>query len=226
MRMRGRFKLSGKISALVRLGVDLWQFVRCRSQFCQVVERDQLRWELAELVQYTDAEMQRLEEENRGLRQGCLQFRQQVEVLQGQLDNLVQYIAEYVEEPLPFVGEEAGLEFVGTVDLASMKLGIVGGHGNMCREVVEVLRRDYGLQDWVEVPPLWQENIRQKKLRSKLGDCDLIVIVTGYMGHSLTENVYDLKEKGALKGEVRLLDCRGRSGVVREILSWASRIQS
>jgi hypothetical protein len=53
-----------------------------------------------------------------------------------------------------------------------------------------------------------------------LPHCDLIVIITGYMNHSLTQAVWALKESGALRREVELLNFRGQSGVVQEILRY------
>lgn len=38
------------------------------------------------------------------------------------------------------------------------------------------------------------------------------------MNHSLTEAVYGLKSAGAISGKVVMLNFRGKSGVVREIL--------
>ncbi|MBE9062394.1 hypothetical protein [cf. Phormidesmis sp. LEGE 11477] len=40
------------------------------------------------------------------------------------------------------------------------------------------------------------------------------------MNHSLTHAVFGLKASGALSGEVVLLNFRGKSGVVREVLRY------
>ena len=44
------------------------------------------------------------------------------------------------------------------------------------------------------------------------------MIVTGYMNHSLTDAVLGLNTRGALAGKVVLINFRGKSGVVKEIL--------
>lgn len=46
------------------------------------------------------------------------------------------------------------------------------------------------------------------------------------MNHSLTQAVYGLKESGGLSGKVELLNFRGKSGVVREILRLAAQTES
>ncbi|MEM9219028.1 MAG: hypothetical protein AAGD25_32435 [Cyanobacteria bacterium P01_F01_bin.150] len=45
-------------------------------------------------------------------------------------------------------------------------------------------------------------------------------IVTGYMSHSLTNMIMDLKRTGALRGQVRLVQVRGKTGVLREIIAF------
>ena len=91
--------------------------------------------------------------------------------------------------------------------------------------MIKELSETYGLQYWVEVSPTWEKSLSQRALKGKLEHCDLIVIVTGYMNHSLTQAVYGLKESGALSGRVELLNFRGKSGVVREILRLAVQFE-
>jgi hypothetical protein len=45
-------------------------------------------------------------------------------------------------------------------------------------------------------------------------------MITGYMGHDLSQIVSKLKKDSVLRGEVLPLSCRGKSGVVREIMIW------
>ena len=110
------------------------------------------------------------------------------------------------------------VEVVSVPDLAEVNLGIVGGHEATRREVIEELTVQYGLRRWVEVPPTWESSLTKPVLKAKLERCDLIVIITGYMNHSLTHAVFGLKASGALAGEVVMLNFRGKSGVVREVL--------
>jgi thioredoxin-like negative regulator of GroEL len=107
-----------------------------------------------------------------------------------------------------------------TPDLSSLRLALVGGHEATRREVICELREGYGLEDAVEVPPSSEAYVDRSSVQTKINNCDLIAVITGYMGHDLSLIVSDLKKDGALVGEVLPLPCRGKSGVVREILNW------
>lgn len=47
---------------------------------------------------------------------------------------------------------------------------------------------------------------------------DLVAVVAGYTGHDLTNHVRDLQCAGEVTGQIIWPRCRGKSGVVREIL--------
>ncbi|WP_008312846.1 hypothetical protein [Leptolyngbya sp. PCC 6406] len=108
-------------------------------------------------------------------------------------------------------------------DLSMLVLGLVGGHPATRRGVIEALTTHYGLKHWVTIPPLHEASIRKHKLKKKLSRCDLIVIIADYMSHPLTHAIYGLQASGSLKGEVVLLNCHGKSGVLRDILYHVNR---
>jgi hypothetical protein len=99
-------------------------------------------------------------------------------------------------------------------------LALVGGHAATRQAVIQELREQYHLDRAIEIAPSSEERSSGSTVRSKIGDCRLIVLITGYMGHDLSTIVSNLKQEGALTGEVLPLACRGKSGVVREILNW------
>ena len=82
------------------------------------------------------------------------------------------------------------------------------------------LKECYSLEDSVEVAPSNEAYVDRSSVRTKISECKLIAVITGYMGHDLSKIVFDLKKDDALVGEVVLLPCRGKSGVVREIIKW------
>ncbi|MGP1385383.1 MAG: hypothetical protein ACTS2F_17595 [Thainema sp.] len=109
------------------------------------------------------------------------------------------------------------------IDLSGMKLALVGGHDATRRGAISDLRQRYGLTRWVELPPFCKHSIGRSNIKAKLQDCDLIVLITGYMKHQQTDSIMQLKKLGTLSGDVVLLTCRGKSGVVREILNYIRR---
>lgn len=114
---------------------------------------------------------------------------------------------------------EQVVETTATVSLAGVRLALVGGHDATRREVERELRDRYGLQSYVEVAPSSEEQIDRGRVLARISGSDLIAVITGYTGHDLTNIVQDLKHAGALAGEVLWLSCRGKSGVIRDIVS-------
>lgn len=188
---------------------------------------NQLRKETDELLRYADREITELKRTNTGIAREYDDLQLRVWELEQQVDELLLYIAQCSEAELTtsqrFSADEVTNEDGSLVDLSLMKLGIVGGHDATRREVIKELSECYQLKHWVEVPPTWEKSLSQRVLKAKLEHCDLIVIVTGYMNHSLTQAVCGLKESGGLSGKVVLLNFRGKSGIVREILRLATR---
>ena len=191
---------------------------------------NQLRQETNELLRYADREISELKRTNTGLAREYDDLQLRVWELEQQVDELLLYIAQCSESEIAAFRRSEDVDSsdsdVYKTDLSEMKLGIVGGHDATRREVIKELSELYGLKQWVEVPPTWEKSLSQRVLKAKLEHCDLIVIVTGYMNHSLTQAVYGLKESGGLSGKVELLNFRGKSGVVREILRLAVQTES
>ena len=175
---------------------------------------NQLRRDTDELLHYADEELAQLKQTNVGLAKEYDDLQLRVWELEQQVDELLLYIAQLTNSSLVkyLPTEEGG------PDLSEMILGLVGGHEATRREVIHELTIKYGLRRWVEVPPTWESSLPKAALKGKLERCSLIVIITGYMNHSLTHAVFGLKASGALSGEVVLLNFRGKSGVVREVL--------
>ena len=176
-----------------------------------------LKRDTDELLRYADKEIQSLKQTNTGLAEEFDDLQLRVWELEQQVDELLLYIAQqFNPEEAAFVRAYSSGQL--RIDLSQLRLGLVGGHSATRRDVVDELSAKHGLQQWVEVPPSKESSLRKSDLKTKLERCDLIVIITGYMNHSLTHAVFALKASGALRGEVALLNFRGKSGVVREVL--------
>ncbi|MGC1524924.1 MAG: hypothetical protein WA783_02615 [Phormidesmis sp.] len=187
---------------------------------------NQLKRDSEELLRYTDRELTLLKQTNTGLAKEFDDLQLRVWELEQQVDELLLYIAATLgTDNARLQPTEAGGELptFPKPDLSHLVLGIVGGHEATRREVIHELTKKYQLQRCVEVPPTWEGRHQKRVVRQKLECCDLIVIITGYMNHSLTNAVFSLKSSGALRGEVVLLNFRGKSGVVREILRLVAR---
>ncbi len=106
-----------------------------------------------------------------------------------------------------------------THNLASIHLALVGGHQATRREVIRELCENYGLQNCVEIAPSSEAYISRSNVQAQISNCNLIAVITGYMGHDLSQIVSDLKKDGILTGDVFFIPCRGKSGVVRAIVN-------
>lgn len=148
--------------------------------------------------------------------------------LEQQLQELLGYLAQAHDNPvqLQSVVPCPALHptpAAPTPDISLIVLGLVGGHPATRRSVIKELTTHYGLKHWVTIPPLREASIRKGKLKKKLSCCTLIVIIADYMSHPLTRAIYSLQASGALNGEVVLLNCHGKSGVLRDILMHVNR---
>lgn len=184
---------------------------------------NQLKRDTDDLLRYADKEIQSLKQTSTGLSEEFDDLQLRVWELEQQVDELLLYIAQqFNPKEAAFVRAYSSGQL--RIDLSQLQLGLVGGHSATRRGVVEELSENHGLQRWVEVPPSKESSLRKSNLKAKLERCDLIVIITGYMNHSLTHAVFALKASGALSGEVALLNFRGKSGVVREVLRLAMQL--
>ena len=137
----------------------------------------------------------------------------------------ITFEAQPLALPKPLVKQADNAEKALSVDLATIdvsgtKLALVGGHDSTRRGVIHQLVKRHGLLHWVELPPFEKHSIGRSNIKAKIADCDLIVLITGYMRHKQTDSIVRLRKLGALSGDVLLVSCRGRSGVVREILTY------
>jgi len=158
------------------------------------------------------------EEERDDLQIQVWELQQQLQELMGYLTHVHGQHQDLVPCPALYLTPETS-----TPDLSLIVLGLVGGHPTTRRSVIKELTTDYGLKHWVTIPPLGEASIRKGKLKKKLSRCTLIVIIADYMSHPLARAIYTLQASGALNGEVVLLNCHGKSGVLRDILIHVNR---
>jgi hypothetical protein len=199
-------------------------------------ECDRLRQEMQELVQYTDAELQQMKQErDRAIRERD-ELHLQVLMLEEELDAATQPPDPFPQAPValpartgaiaahnpapapPPTPEEIPESVLPLLDLSDFRLALVGGHPSTRRGVIQELQLHYGLKHFVEIPRMSEANTSRNRVKSKIYRCNLVVLITGYMSHRLTEIVFSLKDAGMLAGDVLQLSCKGKSGVLRGIL--------
>ncbi|MCS6939886.1 MAG: hypothetical protein RMJ55_11225 [Roseiflexaceae bacterium] len=116
---------------------------------------------------------------------------------------------------------ETVIEATPPLSLAHVLLAIAGGHSATRREIERELREHYGLVHYQEMAPSSEDYIDRTRVRERLASASLIVVIAGYSGHDLTNLVRDLQRSGDIVGTVIWPKCRGKSGVVREIIAAA-----
>ncbi len=125
------------------------------------------------------------------------------------------------DEPELTLEDVRSPEDLDLIDLSNISLALVGGHETTHREVTEELKK-YGLKRCIHVPPHSRESNSRHQIKDKIGSCDLVVTITSYVDHSVSNCVKQLKETSMLTGEVIRVHCHGKSGVVREVLQYFS----
>lgn len=164
-------------------------------------------------------------EENEQLKNESTQLRHKYEEAQLQIWDLqeeVEYYRYYFTESSKQRQSEPPLEWNTTlenIDLSDMHLALVGGHPSVRQEVIRELTETYGLIDYVEVAPSSEAYTSRKNIKEKVSRCNLIAVITAFIGHDSTTIVSALRKDGAINGQVLWIDnYRGKSGIVRSLL--------
>lgn len=138
------------------------------------------------------------------------------------------FVSEYIDEQRRALDERGQqvpgepIEAEPVLDLSAVRLALVGGHIATRREVERSLRENYGLVHFAEVAPSSEDHVDRGRVLERVGESDIIAVITGYTGHDLTTIVRDLQQNDKIQGRVLWLKSRGKSGVVREIITFIS----
>jgi hypothetical protein len=102
------------------------------------------------------------------------------------------------------------------IDLSHLRLALVGGHQDVRRHVIQELEAEHGLQRRNVVEILPEENFNERRLRTKIGNCALVIILTYRCSHPLRN------QTRALANEVLELppSCHGRNDAFRRIMQY------
>jgi len=111
---------------------------------------------------------------------------------------------------------------VSSVDISALHIGFVGGHSKTMNRVVTRLQRDYGLINYVLLEAGYNHN--QNIFRSKLKNCNLIVLISSYAGHHYFYMLQNLQTTGAITEEMIILSRAAESGIVREVINYCKSL--
>lgn len=128
-------------------------------------------------------------------------------------------LSERRHEATGSVPEEPDIEVPSS--LSGKRIALVGGH-ERTREHVRERLQGWGVRV-DEVAPPTNGRISEREILDKVRSADLILLIVSYMGHDMSNAVNNLLKRQALTGQVLPIDCRGTSGVCREILRWAAQ---
>ena len=106
------------------------------------------------------------------------------------------------------------------LDLSNCKIAVAGGHGNLRKKLVLALSRNYNLpvRNFREIPSFKESRSNsKKKIRSKLTNVDLTIVITKYIGHDLSKIISDLKKCKFIEN-VLALDCQNTNRIVDQII--------
>lgn len=194
-------------------------------------ECDRLRQEMQDLVQYTDIELVNAKQKTDRIIQERDELQLKVLILEEELSARSPLSDQTAIDTPEFDVQSNNKRSVDhknasgeltqspiSLDLSNFRLALVGGHPTTRRGVIQELQTHYGLKHFVEIPRMNEANTSRNRVKSKIHRCNLVVLITGYMSHRLTEIVFSLKDAGALAGDVLQVSSKGKSGVLRGIL--------
>jgi len=182
-------------------------------------------------AQLGTAKMEQLHEENMQLFESLYQqLEEENSNLKNEQDNLQLEVWNLKEQLKLFTGTGNQAEIPITnlltsptvkpiIDLSSISIALVGGGEYTRKDIVERLSKSYCLREIREVPPTSERYANANSVEQIIGNCDLIAVVTRYIGHDLTNIISGLEADRKLQGEIIYLRTRGASGISRDISS-------
>jgi len=109
-------------------------------------------------------------------------------------------------------------EALNDLNLEDFAIAIVGGHDSLRQYIIEELKQKHSVR---------KNNIRELsaehssdhgRVKDKIQHCHFVFIITESISHRLGNAVMDLRNKGALEGEVIRLDKTGHHSVLSTML--------
>lgn len=169
-------------------------------------DRDSLEQQALESIEQDERAKQELKAKLTTAENNLYQLQYEYDQLLKKNEELEEHLAQYEAE-----------QSFRNIDLSDIRVAIVGGHQTMMSYVESTLYQENHLRDF---RPLSKDtHLSTKAFKEKLKKVDLILVVRGYMSHSMSQIVDDLETKGQLRGEVIRLPttCTSGPAIVRII---------
>jgi hypothetical protein len=112
------------------------------------------------------------------------------------------------------------------VDISSLYIGFVGGESRTMNKVITRLQKDHGLINYRLLAGGYDQNqnMNQNVFRASLQSCNLIVFISVYVGHPYWYMLKNLQSTGAITQNLFIINLRGESGIVREIVNYSQNL--
>ncbi|WP_448573846.1 hypothetical protein [Trichothermofontia sp.] len=200
-------RLQEQLSSQPRDSVPIAELEQLRADLEKAnVDRDSLEQQAFELLEQEGREKADLKAELGDTQNKLYQLQYEYDHILGIRETLEERLAQYEEE-----------DAFRRVDLSNMRVAIVGGHQNMMEYVASTLYQENHLKELRSLSK--DTRLATKTFKEKLKKVDLILVVTGYMSHSMSQIVDDLEARGQLRGKVIRLPtaCTSGPAIVRRI---------
>ncbi|MEL6351244.1 MAG: DUF2325 domain-containing protein [Cyanobacteria bacterium J06627_28] len=122
--------------------------------------------------------------------------------------------------PIATLSGTANAQHLDSIDLTGLSVALIGGHETTYREVKAELKRQHGLKRCVHIPPHSIASHSRNQIKEKIDKCDLSVVITSYVDHSVSKCVKRLNDTKMLAGDCIRVSCHGKSGIIREVLQY------
>ncbi len=176
-------------------------------------DRDSLEQQVLESIEQDERAKQELKAKLITAENNLYQLQYEYDQLQYEYDQLLQKNEDLEEHLAQYEAEQSFRK----IDLSDIRVAIVGGHQTMMSYVQSTLSQENHLRDF---RPLSKDtHLSTKAFKEKLKKVDLILVVRGYMSHSMSQIVDDLETKCQLRGKVIRLPttCTSGPAIVRII---------
>ena len=209
---------------LKRSKADLDELVHVADSDAQLLTAE--NQDLQQRLRTSETEKERLQETNARLVGELAVIQQQLDLRSYQDDdgNRVEpTLPPFTNNPPPVIPTLAGSanpRYLESIDLTGLSLALIGGHETTYREVKAELKRHHGLKRCIHIPPHSIASHNRNQIKEKIDKCDLSVVITSYVDHSVSKCVKRLNDTKMLAGDCIRVSCHGKSGIIREVLQY------